>query len=797
MRILYHHRTRAEDAQGIHIHALCDAFRSLGHSVEVVALVGQRPPSAGKPEPSKAEGAPAESDSRPVLLGLPIPYWLYEVMALAYNVPAFFWLLWRGLRTRPTFIYERYTLFTFAGWLVARVLRVPFILEVNAPLSLELQTHGNLTFRRLAERLENALCARSTRTLVVTQAMADIFIARGVPAERLEVIPNGVDGSRFHPTVSGETVRRRYQLEGCRVIGFVGWIRPWHGVDGLIQAATRLMNHHADLRLLIVGDGPAIPALREQANATGFADRIIFTGPVAREEIPQHIAALDVAVQPDVTEYASPIKLFEYLALGRTVIAPDRPNIREVVTQDESALLFPPRDWDAMEKSLAMLLDDPNHRDQLAANAAQLVETRGYTWVGNAERVVGMVAANGWCRPRLVVFSRVFPNTTQPTFGVFVRERMFRVAEALPVVVVAPVAWFPGQGLIRRFLKPDFRPPVPYHEVQEGIDVYHPRFLCVPGILKWTDGFFLALGTLPLMRRLRRDFGFDIIDAHFVYPDGVAAWLLGRWLRRPYTITLRGTIFRISRNRLRRWLSARAMSAATRVFSVSESLRQVALGMNQPPEHVQVVPNGINLDYFYPEDRARCRDELGLPQDASVLITVGTLNERKGFHRVIEQIPGLLEAHPNLHYLCVGGGSPDGNDLERLQQQARDLGVADRVHFTGAVPPEALRTYYSAADVFVLATRFEGWANVFLEAAACGLPSVTTRVGGNAEVITSEELGLLVPFGDPDALRVAIDDALKREWNVDRIREHATSQSWEQRIPVLVDAFTGITHASG
>ena len=389
---------------------------------------------------------------------------------------------------------------------------------------------------------------------------------------------------------------------------------------------------------------------------------------------------------------------------------------------------------------------------------------------------------------KLLVLSRVFPNAVQPTYGVFVRERMFRVAQHIPLVVVAPVAWFPGQGLIRRFWKPHFRPPIPHREVQDGIEVYHPRFLCIPGIMKWTDGPFLALSILPLVRRLQREQGITAIDSHFIYPDGVAAWLLGRWLKLPWTITLRGTLLRISRTRACRWLSERAMHGAARVFSVSGDLRRLALDMGIPAEQVQVMPNGINLDYFQPEDRVACRRELGAPLDAEVLITVGGLNERKGFHRVIEQLPALLERHPDLHYLCVGGGGPDGNELAWLQGLAEEKGVRHRVHFTGAIAPERLRFYYSAADLFVLATRFEGWANVFLEAAACGLPTVTTRVGGNAEVIHADWLGRLVELGDGDALRKAISEALQTQWDRAAIIAYARENRWEKRIPVLVEA---------
>ena len=398
-------------------------------------------------------------------------------------------------------------------------------------------------------------------------------------------------------------------------------------------------------------------------------------------------------------------------------------------------------------------------------------------------------------RPALVVFTHVFPNQAQPTYGVFVRERLFRVAEHLPVTVVAPVPWFPGEGLIRRW-RPHYRPPVPYHEVQQGIDVYHPRFLSIPRFLKFTDALFEALFSLPLLRRLHRAGRLDLLDAHFVFPDGVAASLLARWLRVPHCITLRGTLVRVSRTRLRKRLAYRAMRRAARVFSVSDSLRQTAIAMGIRPDHVHVVPNGINLSLFTPEDRAQCRARLDIAADAPVLITVGTLSERKGFHRVIGQLPALLQRYPTLLYLVVGGEHPDG-DEQRLRTLAADLGVSEHVRFLGRQPPEQLRYCYSAADLFVLPTRFEGWANVFLEAAACGLPSVTTRVGGNAEVICRDTLGRLVDYGDDEALREAIIEALDTDWDRAAIIAYARDNAWEQRIPRLVAEFERIHAQAG
>lgn len=393
-------------------------------------------------------------------------------------------------------------------------------------------------------------------------------------------------------------------------------------------------------------------------------------------------------------------------------------------------------------------------------------------------------------RPALVVFSHVFPNPAQKTFGLFIRERMFRVGADRPITVVAPVPWFPGQGRLRR-LRPGYRPAVPCHEVQQGIDVYHPRFLSIPRFLKFTDGLFEALFSLPLLLKLKRKGRLDILDAHFIHPDGIAAWLLGKWLRVPYTITLRGALPRIARTRLRRRLAIRAMRSAARVFAVSDSLRQLAISLGIGADHVQVVSNGINLDLFQPENKLQCRQELGIDPQAKVLLTVGTLTENKGFHRVMEQLPALLERFPNLIYLIVGGEHPNG-DEQRLRRIAGEIGVADRVKFMGVHPPERLRYFYSAADLYVMPSRTEGWANVFLEAAACGLPAVATRVGGNAEVISSSQVGTLVPYGDGEALRNAIVDGLEKRWDVEAIIAHARDNAWEKRIGQLLQAFDTI-----
>jgi teichuronic acid biosynthesis glycosyltransferase TuaC len=390
--------------------------------------------------------------------------------------------------------------------------------------------------------------------------------------------------------------------------------------------------------------------------------------------------------------------------------------------------------------------------------------------------------------PQLVVLSSLFPSRVQPLAGVFVKERMVRVGKLLPVTVVSPQPWFPGQGLLRLFVR-GYRPPRPSREEIDGVEVRRPRFLALPGVLRRLDGWSMALACLPLLRRARREGRLDVIDAHFGYPDGRAAALLGRWLDVPVAITLRGTEVRHEKDAALRGELQAGLLAARRVFSVSSSLRDVALRLGVASERTRVVGNGVDLARFAPREQAAERQRLGLPIDAKVLISVGGLVERKGFHRVIEMLPRLREQFANLHYLIVGGPSPEGDLTAELKRQVGELGLGHCVHFLGPMAPEQLAGPLSAADVFVLATRNEGWANVFLEAMACGLPVVATDVGGNAEVVCQESLGSIVPFGDPQALAAALAASLQRSWDRTLIRHYAEQNTWDSRVAVLRSEF--------
>ncbi len=394
-------------------------------------------------------------------------------------------------------------------------------------------------------------------------------------------------------------------------------------------------------------------------------------------------------------------------------------------------------------------------------------------------------------QPRILVFSSLFPSDAQPLAGLFIRERMFRLGKRLPVVVISPQPWFPLQSIIR-WLWPGYRQLGKKFEIMNGIEVHRPRFFSLPGTLRHLDGFSMALFSYLTVRRLRKRFSLNVIDSHFAYPDGYAATRLAKWIKIPVTITLRGTEVPLARIPLRRRRIIRALRDATRLFAVCRSLQQHAVSLGAPAERSVTVSNGIDIEKFHPVDKAQVRKTLGIPAEAKVLISVGALIERKGMHRIIRLIPSLRQQYPELIYLIAGGPSGEGDWQAMLESIVRDLCLGGVVRFLGPVPPEDLHKALSASDVFVLATSNEGWANVFLEAMACGLPVVSTDVGGNSEVVCRSFMGSIVPFDDQGAMLDALANALERTWNRQAIIEYAKDNAWERRIDQLEAEFRQI-----
>jgi glycosyltransferase involved in cell wall biosynthesis len=382
MRILYHHRTASKDGQAVHIEELIQALRALGHEVRVVA------PAAGDGGDMGAEvGWVRRLRER-------LPKAVYECLELGYSLLAYLRLAKAARDFRPDAIYERYNLFLLAGLLLKWRLRIPLLLEVNAPLADERARFGGLGLPWLARWAEGCAWRGADVVLPVTRVLAQHVAARGVPAARIAVIPNGINEEHFAAAPSPRDAKAALGWPDALVLGFTGFVRDWHGVDRVLRwLASPAAPAHA--RLLVVGDGPARPDLERLAADLAIAERVRFTGVVPREQVPAYVAAFDVALQPAVVPYASPLKLFEYLALGKAIVAPRQPNIAEVLVDGSNALLFDVAVEGALEQALTRLCAEPALRERLAAGAAASIAQQGLTWRSNAQRVVALAGTLG------------------------------------------------------------------------------------------------------------------------------------------------------------------------------------------------------------------------------------------------------------------------------------------------------------------------------------------------------------------------------------------------------------------
>jgi glycosyltransferase involved in cell wall biosynthesis len=350
---------------------------------------------------------------------------------------------------------------------------------------------------------------------------------------------------------------------------------------------------------------------------------------------------------------------------------------------------------------------------------------------------------------RLLTFSTLFPNTQAPNHGVFVRNRLLHLTAGGQVraEVLAPVPWFPSRN--ERFGAWARYAAVPPRETQAGLTVHHPRFLAIPRVgMSVSPRLLYVTARRALARLLAEGHRFDLIDAHYFYPDGVAAVWLGQRFGLPVVVTARGSdVTQFPDFATPRRLIRAAALAADGVVTVSDGLRRALADIGVPRERVVVLRNGVDLSLFKPPlDRDAARAALGLT--GPTLLSVGGLIARKGHALTIEALCHL----PAWRLLIAG----EGPDHEALLATAARLGVAARVQLLGALPHAALPALYGAADISVLSSAREGWANVLLESMACGTPVVASPIAGNDEVVRGPPAGVIAHARTPEAIADAV-----------------------------------------
>jgi len=383
---------------------------------------------------------------------------------------------------------------------------------------------------------------------------------------------------------------------------------------------------------------------------------------------------------------------------------------------------------------------------------------------------------------RLVTFSSLYPNPAQPQHGVFVENRLRHLLASgeAASTVIAPVPWCPGRAPPRA--------AIPDEERRHGIRVLHPRFLALPGLGLAINPAAMARAGMAAIARLRAEGAdFHLLDAHYLFPDGVAAVRIARALGKPVVLTARGSdTSQLPHLPFAGAMIRRALAEADGIIAVSAGLKEGLVALGVPAAKVRVLRNGVDTALFHPPaDRAALRRELGF--DAPTILSVGLLIPRKRHHLTIEalrELPG--------HRLVILGEGPERPALEAL---AARLGLADRVRMPGARPHQELPRWYGAADVMVLASAREGWANVLLESMACGTPVVATAAWGAREAVSTPAAGRVVEEASPGAIAAAIRALAAAPLARAATRTHAEAFGWEETTRGQLALFRAILEA--
>ena len=374
---------------------------------------------------------------------------------------------------------------------------------------------------------------------------------------------------------------------------------------------------------------------------------------------------------------------------------------------------------------------------------------------------------------RLLTFSSLFPHAARPNQGIFVENRLRHLLASgeATSTVLAPVPWFPSMA--DRFGDWAVNAKAPLRETRHGIDIRHPRYPVLPRVGMSVAPWLLYRAMVPQVAALLAEgHRFDAIDAHYIYPDGVAATWLGRRFGLPVVMTARGTdVNLIPQYTVPRRLIQGAIRDAAALVAVSGALKAVLVGLGAPDDKVTVLRNGVETDLFRPlPDRDATRALLGLR--GPTLISVGGLIERKGHHRTIEamcQLPGFE--------LIIAG---DGPEHARLAALITALDLGDRVRLLGPRPHRELPSLYGAADASVLASSREGWANVLLESMACGTPVVAANIWGNPEVVRTRAGGVIYEPNTPDGIAAGVRRLFSNLPTRTATRAYAEPFSWDE-----------------
>ncbi len=373
---------------------------------------------------------------------------------------------------------------------------------------------------------------------------------------------------------------------------------------------------------------------------------------------------------------------------------------------------------------------------------------------------------------KVLVITNLFPNKSEPTRGVYNKQLVAELAGLCDLKVIAPLPWVP-RGAI--FLKSIAHRDIPEKETIDGIEVFHPQYFMIPKFGRVMYGFYFFLSLYGKIKEVRSDFKFDLIFAPWVFPDGVGSFFIARMLKVPIIIEALGSDINIfTRFILRRKIISYVLQRSAKVIAVSNELKNVIIKIGVPAKNVEVVTNGVNTNLFCKMDKTLARERLNLTQDVKIILFVGNLVPVKGIEYLMDSYNIVAADNKNIRLVIIG----DGFLKSLLLKKVSDFKLEKKMVFCGKMPHEDIPMWMNGCDVLCLPSLDEGYPNVILEAMACGIPIVATRVGGIPEMVNLYESAELVDPKDINQLSAALEKAIRKVEIQKKDSDKISAKSW-------------------
>ncbi len=375
MNLLYHHRTQGKGVEAVHITSIVKELRKFGHDVEIMS-----PPGVNIEGNNHVDNLKNRSSVWKIL-SKRCPEVIFEIIEIAYNIYAYRMIKHKIQKSSIDGIYERYFLFSLSSYILSQKFGTKIIYEVND--SAFLCRVRPLFFKFIAKAIEKKVLSRAAHIVVVSKVFKRRLIDNGILANKITVLHNGFDPDLFSPKQTSLPEDICDKLSGKFIIGFTGLFVPWHGLDMLLKVFHGIVGKYNNAHLLLVGDGPVRPDLEKMIKVLNLKENVTITGTVLHEEVPAYLSSMDIGTMPNSNNYGSPMKIFEYMAVGLPVVSANYAPIAEIIEDGVNGLLFQPGDSKKMSDLIINLFDDNQLRKRIGENARRYV-FNNHTWGNNA-----------------------------------------------------------------------------------------------------------------------------------------------------------------------------------------------------------------------------------------------------------------------------------------------------------------------------------------------------------------------------------------------------------------------------